>query len=131
MKKLKSILKLRNRFIDIATEFDKLLQETDIMTNEEHQKILLDDKLKLLYEISQDEKLDFELLKNKYLNITSEKQIEKKEIGSELSNKDDLLNSIIINKIIYYYEPKENGNIYNDKSQIVGRYINNKFNFNK
>jgi hypothetical protein len=128
MKKLKSILKLRNHFIDIATEFDKLLQEADILTNEEHQKILLDDKLKLLYQISQDEKLDFELLKNKYLNITTEK----KEINSKISNKDDeLLNSVIINKITYYYEPKDNGNIYNDKSQIVGSYINNKLNFNK
>jgi len=48
MKKLKSIIKLRNRFIDIATEFDKLLQDTDILTNEEHKKILSDEKMKLL-----------------------------------------------------------------------------------
>ena len=44
---------------------------------------------------------------------------------------DILLNLVIINKIKNYYEPKENGNIYNDTSQVVGKYINSKFNFNK
>ena len=108
MKKLKNVAKLRNKFIDIATEFDKLLQEAEILTNEEHSKILLDEKLKLLHQISQDEKIDFEILKKKYLNISSEEKTVKKDTSKESSNKEDLLNSIVINHIKYYYEPKEN-----------------------
>ena len=65
MKRIKTVNKLRNRFIDIATEFDKLLQETDVLTNEEHKKILADEKMKLLTQISIGEKIDLELLKIK------------------------------------------------------------------
>jgi hypothetical protein len=142
MKKLKSIIKLRNTFIDFATDFDKILQDADIITNAEHQKILLGEKLKLIEQICTDEKLDFELLKNKYLNITNDTTnitnddnkidilVEVKD-SKTIEQTDILLNLVIINKIKYYYEPKENGNIYNDTSQFVGKYINSKFNFNK
>jgi len=132
MKKLKSIIKLRNRFIDIATEFDKLLQDTDILTNEEHKKILSDEKMKLLTQISIGEKIDIELLKKKYLNFLSDvdEKIIIKDKPKDISNKDELLNSIVIDKITYYYEPKENGIIYNSKSQNVGSYINKNFKFN-
>ena len=132
MKKLKSIIKLRNRFIDIATEFDRLLQDTDILTNEEHKKILSDEKLKLLTQISHNEKIDLELLKKKYLNFSSDvdEKVITKDKSKETSTKDELLNSIVIDKITYYYEPKENGIIYNSNSQIVGSYINKNFKFN-
>jgi len=132
MKRIKTVNKLRNRFIDIATEFDKLLQETDVLTNEEHKKILADEKMKLLTQISHNEKIDLELLKKKYLNFSSDvdEKVIIKEKSKDTSNKDELLNSIVIDKIIYYYEPKENGIIYNSNSQIVGSYINKNFKFN-
>jgi hypothetical protein len=132
MKRIKTVNKLRNRFIDIATEFDKLLQETDVLTNEEHKKILADEKMKLLTQISHNEKIDLELLKKKYLNFSSDvdEKVIIKEKSKDTSNKDELLNSIVIDKITYYYEPKENGIIYNSNSQIVGSYINKNFKFN-
>jgi hypothetical protein len=132
MKRIKTVNKLRNRFIDIATEFDKLLQETDVLTNEEHKKILADEKMKLLTQISIGEKIDLELLKKKYLNFSSDvdEKVIIKEKSKDTSNKDELLNSIVIDKITYYYEPKENGIIYNSNSQIVGSYINKNFKFN-
>ena len=55
-----------------------------------------------------------------------EKKIIKKE-----PIKDELLDAVVINTVTYYYQPKENGNIYNNKSEIVGRYNNGKFLFNK
>jgi hypothetical protein len=132
MKRIKTVNKLRNRFIDIATEFDKLLQDTDILTNEEHLKILSDDKIKLLTQISIGEKIDLDLLKKKYLNSSSDvdEKVITKDKSKDTSNKDELLNSIVIDKITYYYEPKENGIVYNSKSQIVGSYINKNFKFN-
>ena len=132
MKRIKTVNKLRNRFIDIATEFDKLLQDTDVLTNEEHKKILSDEKLKLLTQISHNEKIDLELLKKKYLNFSSDvdEKVITKDKSKETSTKDELLNSIVIDKITYYYEPKENGIIYNSNSQIVGSYINKNFKFN-
>ena len=132
MKRIKTVNKLRNRFIDIATEFDKLLQETDVLTNEEHKKILADEKMKLLTQISHNEKIDLELLKKKYLNFSSDvdEKVIIKEKSKDTSNKDELLNSIVIDKITYYYEPKENGIIYNSNSQIVGSYINKNLKFN-
>ena len=132
MKRIKTVNKLRNRFIDIATEFDKLLQDTDVLTNEEHKKILADEKMKLLAQISHNEKIDLELLKKKYLNFSSDvdEKVIIKEKSKDTSNKDELLNSIVIDKITYYYEPKENGIIYNSNSQIVGSYINKNFKFN-
>jgi hypothetical protein len=132
MKRIKTVNKLRNRFIDIATEFDKLLQDTDVLTNEEHKKILADEKMKLLTQISHNEKIDLELLKKKYLNFSSDvdEKVIIKEKSKDTSNKDELLNSIVIDKITYYYEPKENGIIYNSNSQIVGSYINKNFKFN-
>ena len=63
MKRIKTVEILRNNFIDIATEFDKMLQDADIMTNEEHQKIVNYEKLKLLTLISQNEKIDLDMMK--------------------------------------------------------------------
>ena len=127
MKRIKTVEILRNNFIDIATEFDKMLQDADIMTNEEHQKIVNYEKLKLLTLISQNEKIDLDMMKIKYLNIMP---IKKESIKKE-PIKDELLDSVIINSITYYYQPKENGNIYNSQSEIVGRYNNGKYVFNK
>jgi hypothetical protein len=127
MKRIKTVEILRNNFIDIATEFDKMLQGADIMTNEEHQKIINYEKLKLLTLISQNEKLDLDMMKIKYLNMSEpEKKIIKKE-----PIKDELLDAVVINTVTYYYQLKENGNIYNNKSEIIGRYNNGKFLFNK
>ena len=125
-------MKLKNKFIDMATEFDKILDEADILTNEEHLKLLLDDRLKLLIQISNDEKLDLEMLKIKYLNISNtEKKVEIiNEKITKPQEKDELLDKIVLNNETYYYQPKQNGFVYNNKSQIVGSYINKKIIFN-
>lgn len=127
MKKLKSLNKLKDKFIDMATEFDKLLDETETITNEEHVKILVDEKLKLLTSISINEKLNLDMLKKKYLNIsnTDEKQVQEVSLS-----KDEILDTIIIDNCTYYYQPLNNGKVYNNKSQIVGSYVHNKIIFN-
>jgi len=113
----------------MATEFDKLLDEADIITNEEHSKILLDEKIKLLVHISINEKLDLDMLKKKYLNIS---EVEKKTepIQETSLSKDEILDTIIIDNSTYYYQPINNGKVYNNKSQIVGSYCSNKIIFN-
>lgn len=130
MKKLKSLNKLKNKFIDMATEFDKLLDETETITNEEHVKILVDEKLKLLTNISINEKLDLDMLKRKYLNISNTDKKDEKQVQEVSLSKDEILDTIIIDKCTYYYQPSNNGKVYNNKSQIVGSYVHNKIIFN-
>lgn len=130
MKKLKSLNKLKNQFIDMATEFDKLLDETETITNDEHVKILVDEKLKLLTSISINEKLDLDMLKRKYLNISNTDKKDEKQVQEVSLSKDEILDTIIIDKQTYYYQPSNNGKVYNNKSQIVGSYVHNKIIFN-
>jgi hypothetical protein len=130
MKKLKSLNKLKDKFIDMATEFDKLLDETETITNEEHVKILVDEKLKLLTSISINEKLNLDMLKKKYLNISNTDKKDEKQDQEVSLSKDEILDTIIIDNCTYYYQPLNNGKVYNNKSQIVGSYVHNKIIFN-
>lgn len=130
MKKLKSLNKLKDKFIDMATEFDKLLDETETITNEEHVKILVDEKLKLLTSISINEKLNLDMLKKKYLNISNTDKKDEKQVQEVSLSKDEILDTIIIDNCTYYYQPLNNGKVYNNKSQIVGSYVHNKIIFN-
>jgi hypothetical protein len=73
------------------------------------------------------EELNLEELNSKELNseeLNSE-EINSKELNlKELNSEEIILDKIIINNINYYYENKENGNIYDSSSNIVGEYKN-------
>jgi hypothetical protein len=97
---------------------------------------------KLLKKIAEGEKLDYEILKEKYLKSSTTKIVESigqaEPVGLTEENEmvvydnTDELSEIIFDKIIindnnYYYENKENGKIYDSSSNIVGVFKNKNF----
>jgi hypothetical protein len=143
MKKLKHskqmLLDAQAFLKNIETNYSKL--------NKEYAKNIL----KLLEKISIGEKLDLEMLKEKYLNeeepviITNNITIfsnitddisedvsslvitedASSEISEEVINNEEIiLDKITINSINYYYENKENGRIFDINSKVVGEYKN-------
>ena len=116
----------------------KLKQETDGINEilsgyfekikKEHNKILIQQMNELIKNIASGEKLDENELREKYLttDINSEtKKTKKNKFISDI----ELLDVITIDSTKYYYENKEDGNVYDTKSIKVGTYINNEFHF--
>ena len=88
----------------------------------------IEEKYKLLLKISEDENLNFNSLKNKYMTQKELDIIENNTVTVSEEN-ETILNKIEIQNEIYYYEQKENGKIYNKYSLHVGYYKNNEFIF--
>ena len=117
-KKLKTEINAMSELFN--TNLDKI--------NKEHNKILLQSLSNLIHDICQGENIDELYIREKYLDIEkTTKQDEKKIV---VNKTDDLLDKVTVNDKKYYYQNKENGLIYNDKSKVVGNYINKKFIFN-
>ncbi len=128
MKKLKYSKKIQN---EIQT-FSQLIDNYCSKLNKEYAKNVN----KLLEEIAKGEKLNLEMLKEKYLNKLSEADtneeapIQVSEIKTEENDnsyEEIIFDKIVINGTDYYYENKENGKIYNASSNIVGTFKNKKF----
>ncbi len=100
-----------------AIKFLDIIQSLNKKTQKEHLKQMT----KLIESIAKGEKLDVQMLKNKYL--TSE-EINLETI-TEMDDDDVLLDKIIIKGNEYFYENKPDGKVYNNKSQIVGTFKNN------
>lgn len=116
----------------------KLKQETDGLNEvfssyfdkikKEHNKVLIQQMNELINKIAVGENLDENELREKYLddNIHIETKKTKKE---KIVCNFDLLDIITIEGSKYYYENKDNGNIYDTKSNKVGLYVNEQFVF--
>lgn len=85
----------------------------------EYEKTYIDKTKKILYKIAIDHNLDYDELQNKYLKI-------KTNIIPKDTNIEELLSKITINDTNYYYESKENGNVYTLDGVNVGNFKNNK-----
>ena len=123
MKKQKELQlsSIHDIFLIHNTELELRIYDQIKKLNQEHSNNILEAQLSLLAEICEDKKLNFNECKQKYIN--------KKNItdGSKSSKPDEeILTKININNSIYYYENKENGNVYDLSSKIVGILNNNK-----
>lgn len=119
--KLKYVKKAKDELTAINELFNTYLEKI----NKEHNNILLKEFSNMIHEIAIGENLDEEDLRNKYLKVKKSKKITKE------SNEDDqLLDKIIIDDNEYYYQNKENGFIFNSKSEKVGSFLNNELIFN-
>ncbi len=136
MKKLKYSKKIKNE----TQTFIQLIDNLCSKLNKEYSKNMN----KLLENIAKGEKLDINMLRNKYLNTFNNETTkeEDNDVNIESDNNEDtetnvssninsfeeiIFDKIILNGSDYYYENKENGRIYNNKSKIVGIYKNNEF----
>ena len=108
---------IENVSIDDPEKGDKLLETIDAYyskINKEYMKELIC----MVDMIALGEKLDADMLKEKYLQI-------KKATINEIEDVGVILDKIIIDGIIYYCEQKENGVVYDSKTTIVGVKQNN------
>ena len=122
MKKPKEVYLLQDKLIKFIEEINMTMYMSIKTIKKEYKNNLIDEKNKLLLEIAEGEKLDINMLRKKYLKP---KEISNKNISSQDTD-EELLDMIIVNDIIYYYENKENGKVFDKNSKIVGNYINSK-----
>jgi hypothetical protein len=120
MKTPKHIKKIK----DETTAFLQLLETYCAKLKKEHQKICLEQTNQLISAIAKGENLDEYELRQKYLNIKEKKSVESNniELDDEL-----LLDKVVLNEQTYYYENKENGNIFNASSKQVGNFSKGQF----
>jgi len=125
MTKLKQVKKLKTEINAMSELFNNNLEKI----NKEHNKILLQSLSNLIHEICQGENIDEIYLREKYLDINKTTKQDNKK-NTVVNKTDDLLDKVTINDTEYYFQNKENGLIYNDKSKVIGNYINKEFIFN-
>lgn len=119
MKKLSELKEFETKINQNVEQIDLLIHESISKIRKEYKQNLYD----IVLEICINEKLDFEIIKNKYLKP---KEVDKKVEEVE----EDLLYKIVINDKDYYYEQKEGGIIYNNELKQVGVYKNGSIQFN-
>lgn len=121
--KIDNMKELYPKINSLLGEIDNEVKESIKKMKKEYNNCLIEEKINLLKKICTGEDLDFVSLKDKYLNDKEKKlikeQVEIKEVSNEI-----LLSSTNINGIQYFYENKEKGNVYDNKSKIVGSVKN-------
>lgn len=122
-------MKHSNEILEINTELDTTINTLNELIKiykkkikKECQQIIIDEKYKLLLKVSNIYKIDYDDLKNKCLK--SKEILNAPNISKTYSN-DVILDKTELNGIIYYYENKENGKVYDNDYNEVGEYINN------
>ena len=121
MKMIETLKDLHPKINAILGELDAIMKDDTKKIKKEYTKLIMEARISLLKEICEGEELEFSDIKNKYLtekeikNISETTTINIKEIVNEV-----LLDTIIINNKTYFYENKEKGTIFDNKSKPVG-----------
>ncbi len=119
---------VRDIFVESINELDIKLKNQLKKVKQEHQKNIIDEKVRLLIAVCNGEGLCFDELKIKYLKP---KELSKISLDDNVENyeveEEDLLDKIEINGKQYYYEVKDKGIIYDSNSNPVGVYKNDMF----
>ena len=120
MSKLKTCKKIKEE----TKSFQKVIDAYIKSLKQEYKKNIFNCKNELLESIAENEGLELDYLKKKYLVKNSKKkEIKKDEYNS---NNDELLEVLVYEGSEYFYENKESGLVYDDGSKIVGTFINGK-----
>ena len=115
MKTNECIKELYTKVNSLLGEIDKEVLDAITKQKKENNKLLIDEKIKLLKDICDGENLNFNELKHKYLNEKEKKYIKEKINIFEVSN-ESLLDTFESNGETYFYENKEKGIIYDKKT---------------
>ena len=125
MKKLAGLKNINVTFTESINDLYSKLQDNLKEIKQEYQQNIIDDKIKLLIAICNGEGLDINEMKNKYLKSKELENFEPDNLNKNNNLVDDnLLDKIRINDQDYYYEPINNGTVYNTDNQPVGIYKN-------
>ena len=132
MKKLSGLKNINTTFTNSVNELFSELQENIKEIKQEYHQNMIDEKIKLLVAICNGEGLNLTEMKTKYLKPKEQGNLDQEEINHcSFSIDDNLLDKIRINDEDYYYEPVNNGTVYNINNQPVGLYKNGAVVFNK
>ena len=133
MRKLKTLKLIYNDFVHDINKANEKLENNLSNLKKEYQRNVVEEKMKLLFAISNGEGLDFEKIKVKYLKpkeINSFTLVEPDEKVEQPQIDEDLLDKIEHDGKEYYYEAKEKGVVYDMNSKPVGVFKNGQIIFN-
>ncbi len=118
-------------FVETVTDLDEKLQKQMKKIKQEYNEMLVNEKIKMLMEICEGEKLNFEVIKTKYLKNKEINQIVQDYIPKEIeTTEEELLDIIEYNGTEYYYKTSDDKTVYNMNGKDVGIYKDNKIIFN-
>lgn len=120
MKKSKELNKFHDELLLQFDNINILMTDYKKKIKKEYQQLLIEEKNKLLLKIAEGEKLNINDLKNKYLKVKEITPIETQVPSTE--ENEDLLDKIVIEGDIYYYENKEKGKVFDINNIEVGTY---------
>jgi len=131
MKKSKEISEINN---ELFTSLENVEENLNILRDQiseyykkikkEYSKILIEEKYELLNKIAEGEKIDINILKSKYLKPKELLNLNESLNKIENIDSEELLDRLEVNGIIYYYENKEKGKVYDTEYKEVGIYKN-------
>jgi len=123
MKKSREINNFHNELLLQFESMELILNDYKKKIKKEYQQLLIEEKNILISKIAEGENLNTNDLKNKYLKpkeiIITEST--KMQINQE---NEDLLDKIIIDDKVYYYENKDKGKVFDIKNNEVGIFKN-------
>jgi hypothetical protein len=122
MKKNKELSNLHSELLSHFETIDILISEYKKKIKKEYQQNLIDEKNKLLAQVAEGEKLNINDLKKKYLK-SKEIIITKEEVPQNEDN-EELLDQIVLEGEVYYFENKEKGKVFDIDSKEVGIFKN-------
>lgn len=123
MKKSRELNNFHNELISQFSNIELIIDDYKKRIKREYHQLLIEEKNKLLLKVSEGEKININDLKKKYLKpkeiiFTDELKITLSE------DTEELLDKIIIDNEIYYYENKEKGKVFNISNNEVGIFKN-------
>jgi hypothetical protein len=123
MKKSRELNNFHNELISQFSNIELIIDDYKKRIKREYHQLLIEEKNKLLLKVSEGEKININDLKKKYLKpkeiiFTDELKITLSE------DTEELLDKIIIDNDIYYYENKEKGKVFNISNNEVGIFKN-------
>ncbi len=115
---------------ELYPKINFMLGEIDTEIKDNYKKIkkelsveIINEKIKFLKYICENEKLNFNEMQHKYLT-DKEKKYVKININNTIVSNDNLLDIVEIENVKYFFENKEDGCIYDNNSNIIGIYKN-------
>jgi alpha-mannosidase len=137
MKKSKELVEINNGLVATINNIEENLDNVREQVSEyykkikkEFAKILIEQKYELLLKISEDEQLDIEILKKKYLKPKELANLSLPELINNNIDSEELLDRIEYKDQVYYYENKEKGKVYDSEYIEVGIFKHNTINLN-
>lgn len=130
MKKSKELQALHAELLLNMENIDLIIDKYIKKIKKEYSQILIDEKKKLLQKISDGEKIDINVLKSKYLKAKELSNYDNTKTVILTENMEDLLDTIEIDDVTYYYENREKGKVFNTDNEEIGFIKNNNVVFN-